>query len=95
MGVNVSNIENNDSRNLCKYPGLGPNNVIKLKKNFDKGQINQVDKKKLMDILEVNKFETELVFEFFDIDGNGFIDPYEFICSVAMLTHSSVEVTIN
>ena len=92
MGVNVSKIENNDSTNLCRYPGLGPINVIKIKKYLDKGQANQVDKKKLMEILELNKFETEIIFEFFDIDGSGFIDPYEFICSVAMLTHSSVEV---
>ena len=50
------------------------------------------DRKGLMEILNTLKFETDIIFDFFDIDGNGVIDAYEYICSVAMITHSSNEV---
>lgn len=34
------------------------------------------------------------LFEHFDMDGNGKIDSYEFVCALAMLSHSNLDVRI-
>lgn len=92
MGVNVSNLNNPEDKDLCKYPNLNPQNAVKLKRLFENNPTTQIDRKKLMELLQISKFETETLFDFFDIDGNGFIDSYEFICCSAMLTHTHHEV---
>jgi Ca2+-binding EF-hand superfamily protein len=94
MGVNISSINNTEEKSHCKYPGLGPNNILKIRKLFETSPSTQIDRKKLMDLLQIAKFETDVLFDFFDIDGNGYIDSYEFICSIAMLTHSYIEVNL-
>ena len=33
------------------------------------------------------------LFEHFDMDGNGKIDSYEMVCALAMLSHSTLEVS--
>lgn len=92
MGVELSTIMNSSQTSLVKYSNLSPSNLMKLKKFFEKNSTSVIDRKGLMEILNTLKFETDIIFDFFDIDGNGVIDAYEYICSVAMITHSSNEV---
>ena len=37
-----------------------------------------------------NQFQ---VFQLFDMDGNGKIDSYEFICALAMMSHGTLDVS--
>lgn len=50
------------------------------------------DKKQFMTVLGAGKRETDLIYEYFDMDANGQLDSYEFVCAMAMLVHSSGDV---
>jgi Ca2+-binding EF-hand superfamily protein len=72
---------------------LSPSNLTKLKTNFDKNPITtSFDKKKFISFLNCGKKETEIIFDYFDMDDNGVIDSYEFTCAIAMLCYSSKEI---
>jgi hypothetical protein len=47
---------------------------------------------------EVNIVSCELnivkVFKYFDMDGNGKIDSYEFICALALMAHGTLAVKV-
>jgi Ca2+-binding EF-hand superfamily protein len=45
-----------------------------------------------MNILGVSKRDTDIIFEYFDMDASGTLDSYEFTCAIAMLVHSSTEL---
>ena len=45
-----------------------------------------------MNILSLGKRETDIIFDYFDMDGSGQLDSYEFTCAIAMLVHSSIEL---
>ena len=98
MGADIST-ENNRSdvkADQIKLKELSPSSIAKLKIMLDKNPLNtQPDKKQFMQILSAGKRETDIIFDYFDMDGNGQIDSYEFTCGVAMLVHSSVEVNIS
>ena len=40
-------------------------------------------------------FDNEIyqLFDHFDMDGNGKIDSYEFVCAMAMLSHATLDVS--
>jgi hypothetical protein len=60
---------------------------------YEKNPLNTCpDKKQFASMYSIGKRETDIIFDYFDMDGNGQIDSYEFICAVAMLAHSSTEV---
>jgi Ca2+-binding EF-hand superfamily protein len=95
MGAEYSTENRNDMKeDQLKYSNLNPNNIGKLKVFFDKNPTSSIDKKGLISLLAIQKKEADLIFEFYDLDGSGQIDSYEFICGVAMLCHSSIEVKI-
>jgi len=72
---------------------LSPSNLAKIKSTYDKNPINtSYDRRKLIGFLNCGKNETDIIFDYFDMDENGVIDSYEFICAIAMLCHSSVEL---
>ena len=65
----------------------------KIKLLYDKNPLNtSFDRRKIISLLNSGKRETDIIFEYFDMDENGVIDSYEFICAVAMLIHSSTEL---
>lgn len=93
MGAEFSADSRNDLKeDQLKYINLNPTNIGKLKVYFDKNPTSGVDKKGLISLLGIQKKEADLIFEFYDLDGSGQIDSYEFICGIAMLCHSSIEV---
>lgn len=94
MGVDLSKeIKSDVKHDQLKFSQLSPSNLMKLKALYDKNSTNtNIDKRKLISTLNCGKKETDIIFEYFDMDENGVIDSYEFICAVAMLIHSSVEL---
>lgn len=94
MGAEFSQNSRSDIKSdQIKLKELSPNNLIKLKNMYEKNPLNtNLEKKQFMNILGVGKRETEIIFEYFDMDGNGQLDSYEFICAIAMLVHSSNDV---
>jgi hypothetical protein len=93
MGAEFSNESKNDLKeDQMKFTNLSPPNIAKMKQFFEKNPTSSLDKKAVMSLLGIQKKEVELLFEFYDLDASGHIDSYEFICAVAMLCHSSVEV---
>lgn len=93
MGADFSLENRNDLKeDQLKFSNLSPSNISKLKQFYEKNPTSLLDKKGLISLLGTNKQETDLIFEFYDLDGSGQIDSYEFICAVAMLCHSSIEV---
>ena len=96
MGAEFSQDNRSDVKSDgIKLKELSPACLSKLKNTFEKNPLNtQPDKKQFMSLLNVGKRETDIIFEYFDMDGNGMIDSYEFICAIAMLVHSSIDVRI-
>lgn len=93
MGADLSIEQKNEIReDQIKFSSLSPNNISKLKSTYLKDQNFSPDKKQFMSITGAGKRETDILFEYFDMDGNGQIDSYEFICLSAMLIHASVEL---
>jgi hypothetical protein len=96
MGAEFSQESRSDVKaDQVKLKELSPSCLLKLKNMFDKNPLNtQPDKKQFMSTLNVGKRETDIIFDYFDMDGNGQLDSYEFICAMAMLVHSSIDVNI-
>ena len=93
MGAEFSTDSRSDLKeDQLKYLKLSPSNVAKLKQFYEKNPTNTLDKKAVMSTLGIQKRETDLIFEFYDLDGSGQLDSYEFISAIAMLCHSSIEV---
>ncbi len=96
MGAEFSQESRSDVKSeQIRLKELSPGCLVKLKNMFDKSPLKtEPDKKQFMSLLNVSKRETDIIFEYFDMDGNGQIDSYEFICAIAMLVHSSVDVKL-
>lgn len=94
MGVDISKDTKTDTKqDQLKLVQFGPSNLLKIKGLYDKNPLNtSFDRRKLISLLNCGKRETDIIFEYFDMDENGVIDSYEFICAVAMLIHSSIEL---
>ena len=45
-----------------------------------------------MSFLKLDQREVEILFDYFDMDGDGEIDEYELTCALAMIVHSSLEL---
>lgn len=50
-----------------------------------------LDKEALKKFFKCSEAECQTVFKFFDMDNNGKIDSYEFICALALMAHGSLE----
>jgi hypothetical protein len=49
--------------------------MAKLKNMYNKNPTStQPDKKQLTNLLSIGKRETDIIFEYFDMDGNGQLD---------------------
>ena len=94
MGADLSNDENCDVRKEdIKLKELNPNAILRIKQSFARnpGGVH-LDRKQVMTQLGIGQRETEILFDYFDMDGNGEIDEYELTCALAMLVHSSLDL---
>ena len=93
MGATLSNDSRSDIRSdQIKLKELNPSAIAKLKQTFQKGSSVSIDKKQLMSILNISQRETDILFDYFDMDGDGQIDSYELTCAIAMVVHSSLDL---
>lgn len=89
----MSTENKNDIRDdQIKFSSLSPSNILKLKGMYFKDSSFSPDKKQFMSLTGTQKRETDIIFDYFDMDGNNQIDSYEFICMSAMLVHASIDL---
>ena len=92
MGADIptnSNIEREDIR----LSELNPNTIFRLKQEFSRNPSGfKISKKQAMSFLKLDQREVEILFDYFDMDGDGEIDEYELTCALAMIVHSSLEL---
>ena len=94
MGADFSNNSNSTiDREEIILKELSPSSIFRLKQEFSRNPTGfHLGKKQAMSILKIGQRETEILFDYFDMDGNGEIDEYELTCALAMLVHSSLDL---
>ena len=84
-----SNIEKDELR-LCE---LSPNSIFRLKQELSRNPSGfHLNKKQAMALLKIEQREVEILYDYFDMDGDGEIDLYELTCALAMIVHSSLDL---
>ena len=94
MGSDYSNNSNSRIGNEeIRLKELSPNSIFRLKQEFSRNPSGfHLGRKQAMSILKIGQRETEILFDYFDMDGNGEIDEYELTCAIAMVVHSSLDL---
>ena len=94
MGSDYSNNSNaNIGNEELKLKELSPNSIFRLKQEFSRNPSGfHLGRKQAMSILKIGQREVEILFDYFDMDGNGEIDEYELTCALAMVVHSSLDL---
>ena len=94
MGASISNDVRADVKSdQIRLKELSPKAISAIKETFEKNPTStRIDKKTLMSSFLIGKRETDILFDYFDMDGNGQIDNYEFTCAIAMVVHSSMDL---
>jgi microtubule-associated protein-like 6 len=93
MGATFSNDNRSDIKSeQLRLKELNPSSIQKLKQTFSKNNTIKIDKKQAMSILNIDQRECDILFDYFDMDGDGQIDNYELTCAIAMLVHSSLDL---
>ena len=94
MGASISNDVRADVKSdQIRLKELSPKAISAIKETFAKNPTStRIDKKTLMSSFLIGKRETDILFDYFDMDGNGQIDNYEFTCAIAMVVHSSMDL---
>jgi Ca2+-binding EF-hand superfamily protein len=54
-----------------------------------------LDREALKKFFKCSEKECNTVFQYFDMDGNGKIDSYEFVCALALMAHGTLDVSSN
>ena len=94
MGADYSNnLNTNINQDEIKLKELSPNSIFRLKQEFARNPTGfHLGRKQAMSILKIGQREVEILFDYFDMDGNGEIDDYELTCALAMVVHSSLDL---
>ena len=93
MGADYSNnLSSNLGNEEIKLIGLCPNVIFRLKQEFSRNPSFHLGKKQAMSLLKIGQREVEILFDYFDMDGNEEIDDYELTCALAMVVHSSLDL---
>ncbi|MCQ2819417.1 MAG: EF-hand domain-containing protein, partial [archaeon] len=93
MGADYSRTVQTDvSKEELLFESLGPTGLKKIKETFNKNPSYRIDKNALKSITNLSQNTINTLFDYFDMDANGTIDSYEFICATAMLCHASREL---
>ena len=94
MGADYSNnLSSNIGSEEIKLKELCPSSIFRLKQEFTRNpQGFHLGKKQAMSFLKIGQREVEVLFDYFEMDGNGEIDEYELTCALAMVVHSSLDL---
>ena len=84
-----SNIERDDIR----LSELSPNSIFRLKQELSRNPSGfRLNKKQAMFYLKLEQREVDILFDYFDMNGDDEIDEYELTCALAMIVHSSLDL---
>lgn len=94
MGADLTKVSSSDiNPDEIRLKELSPKSISKLRKSFAKNpSSSKMDRSKILSTLGIGHREIDILFKYFDLDGNGEIDDYELTCALAMLIYSSVEL---
>ena len=95
MGVDLAISSNSDiNPEDIKLKELSPKSIAKLRQLFlpKKSSSLKIDSSKLISYIGIGEHESDILVDFFDMDGDGKIDEYEFTCALSMLVYSSIEL---
>jgi Ca2+-binding EF-hand superfamily protein len=71
---------------------FSPNYILKLKERFERGSDDYcLDKSALKQFFKCSDREVDVLMEMFDMDGNGSIDSYEFVCALSLMSHANLD----
>lgn len=92
MGVAHTIEKEQFPKDLMNLSNFSPGFIAKLKDNLETSSYQfNLDKDGLKDLFKCSDKEAETVFEYFDQNGDGHIDSYEFLCAITMLSNSSLD----
>ena len=76
-----------------KLKQLSPKSISKFRRTLLENESTiKIDSEKLVSILGLEKRESDILMEYFDMNDDGEIDNYEFKCALAMLIYSSIDL---
>ena len=94
MGADIAKSSRSDiNPENIKLKHLSPKSISKFRQTLLENESNiRIDSTKLVSILGLEQRESNILMEYFDMDGDGEINNYEFRCALAMLIYSSIDL---
>ena len=94
MGADLTKASSSDiNEDEIPLKELSPKSISKIRQSFIKHpSTSKMDRSKVKSTLDIGYREIDILFKYFDLDGNGEIDDYELTCALAMLIYSSIEL---
>lgn len=92
MGSAITKEKTQLPEDLANLSNFSPGFISKLKDNLESSTYQfSLDKEGLKKLFKCSDKEVQVVFEYFDINGDGKIDSYEFLWALTMLSHSTLD----
>ena len=79
-------------KDLINLSNFSPGFIAKLKDNLETSSYQfNLDKEGLSELFKCSDKEANLVMDYFDQNGDGRIDSYEFLCAITLLSSSTLD----
>ena len=92
MGTAITKEKTEMPEDLKNLSNFSPGFISKLKDNLESSTYQfSLDKEGLKKLFKCSDKEVQTVFDYFDINGDGKIDSYEFLWALTMLSHSTLD----
>ena len=92
MGVAYTKDKQKTPKELVNLSNFSPGYINKLRDDLESSTYQfSVDREGLKKLFKCSDKEWDLVFDYFDLNGDGKIDSYEFMCAITMLSHSTLD----
>jgi Ca2+-binding EF-hand superfamily protein len=94
MGADITKSSRSDIiPESIQFKELSPKSIIKFRSDLlENSSKIRIDNSRLISMLGIGQRESDILFVYFDMNGNGEIDDYEFNCALAMLIYSSIDL---
>ena len=65
---------------------------IQIRERFERGSEDYcLDRASLKTFFKCSERECDVLMQMFDMDGNGSIDSYEFVCALSLMSHANLD----